>query len=147
MKKYTKTKLTLQMMGTKHGVSLFWSMIISGYFWKNISGSNDMPTAHLGKQVDIYLEENRTRFITFETNLAQPSKIYDKTKKCARLLDFLNNNYQLGYQEDFFTKKIAYKEKEIEKLQKLLIDLPLSSKRNDTFRIEIMNFTPLEKLK
>ena len=105
-----------------------------------------MPTAHLGKQVDIYLEENRTRFITFETNLAQPSKIYDKTKKCARLLDFLNNNYQLGYQEDFFTKKIAYKEKEIEKLQKLLIDLPLSSKRNDTFRIEIMNFTPLEKL-
>ena len=105
-----------------------------------------MPTAHLAKQINIYLEENQTRLVTFETNLAQPSKIYANTMKTAKLLDFLNNNYQLGYKEDFFTKKIEYKGKEIEKLQKLLVDLPLSSKRNDTFRIEIMNFAPLEKL-
>ena len=110
------------------------------------AGSNDMPTAHLSKQIDIYLEENQTRFVTFETNLVQPSKIYAKTMKTAKVLDFLNIKFQLGYQEDFFTNKIEYKGQEVEKLQKLLVNLPLSSKRNDTFRIEIMSFTPLEKL-
>ena len=108
--------------------------------------SGEMSTVHMKEEINIYIQENTTKLATFETNLLDPQKVYLKVTKTAEILDWLNQNYHLGYKEEYFTNKIKFEEVKLKKLQKLLAQLPLSSTVNDTYRVEIMNFQPIDKI-
>ena len=112
----------------------------------SVECSGEMSTVHMKEEINIYIQENTTKLATFETNLLDPQKVYLKVMKTAEILDWLNQNHHLGYKDEYFTNKIKFEEAKLKKLQKLLAQLPLSSTVNDTYRVEIMNFQPIDKI-
>ena len=85
--------------------------------------------------------------MTFVTNLIQPDTTYQEISKLAQDLDQLNDKFQIGYPQNYFSNQIKHNLKSISELNTLLKKLPAATNLNDTNSIEIINLEPVLKLR